>query len=80
MKKINFNIIYYFCLGIFILSSLFRTMQQIFDPLEIVAYVLLMIKIIKDNIEEFKDWKNINKRKILINLGILILFGIAFIF
>ncbi len=80
MKKINFNIIYYFCLAIFILSSLFRTMQQIFDPLEIVAYVLLIIKIIKDNIEEFKDWKNINKRKILINLGILILFGIAFFF
>ena len=79
MKKINFNIIYYFCLAIFILSSLFRTMQQIFDPLEIVAYVLLMIKIIKDNIEEFKDWENINKRKVLINFGILILFGIAFI-
>ena len=80
MKKINFNIIYYFCLAIFILSSLFRTFQQIFDPLEIVAYIFLMVKIIKDNIEEFKDIKNINKKRILIKVGILILFGIAFIF
>ena len=53
MKKINFNIIYYFCLGIFILSGLFRTMQQIFDPLEILAYALLIIKIITDNLGEY---------------------------
>ena len=83
MKKINFNIIYYFCLGIFILSGLFRTMQQIFDPLEILAYALLIIKIIKDNVEEckkIKSIKDINKKKILINVGILALFGVAFAF
>lgn len=83
MKKINFNIIYYFCLGIFILSGLFRTMQQIFDPLEILAYALLIIKIIKDNVEEcrkIKSIQDINKKKILINVGILALFGVAFAF
>ena len=41
------------------------------------------IKIIKDNVEEckkIKSIKDINKKKILINVGILALFGVAFAF